>query len=777
MFSTGAWATAPGGLTITGLDNVDMWVGGLAEITNLFGGLLGTTFNYVFQLSLENLQESDRFYYLARTPGMNLRTQLEGNSFAELIQRNTDGTNTLKADAFASADCKFQLGRLTFPAPAGSFNTGPGSIADDPLTTDCDENLLLLRNPTTATAGNPIGTVQYRQFNSVDPSGINGQAVYNGTPGVDRVFGGNDNDTFWGGPGKDVIEGNGGDDIALGGDDNDIITDLGGADVLKGGPGNDAIDTGIGDDISMGGEGQDFMNGGANDNEAFAGPGNDFMIAGQGADAVFGDGGDDWIQGGSGQDLLQGDHAAPFFDDPAEVRPGNDIFIGQVGENDYDAEGGDDLMAQNAAVDRNAGSAGFDWAFHQYDSVGADDDMMINQQLRGVPIQVVVNRDRWQEVEADSGSNFNDVLRGDDIAAAVAVGGFSGCDALDPIGVARIAGLNRLVTSFPSTLSSVIGASVMKQCPSVGYDGTPLGLESGSVWAEGNILLGGGGNDLIEGRGNDDIVDGDHALRVAITVRTNPADRTSEIGRTDLMEHKATSGNFGPGTTGMTLQQAVFAGLVDPGNLVAVREIVEPHRFADGPHGVHRCGRRLPRTHIRRSPQAWPGGRSSSCRARRTATRRHSSPRRDGRHRYRGARSGTVRHRRQRRWQHHRQRRGCRRPVTEQNTLWNVENLRFCLATTRTTSATPSTTSRSTRAPPHAAPAIDLSAYSLTFAPADIGPPGQADHGDQRRNGPPGRLGGDDERPSCSSRPPAAARRWHHRRPAPPSSRSHRHRP
>ena len=60
------------------------------------------------------------------------------------------------------------------------------------------------------------------------------------------------------------------------------------------------------------------------------------------------------------------------------------------------------------------------------------------------------------------------------------------------------------------------------------------------------------------------------------------------------MENKATSGNFGPGTTGMTLQQAVFAGLVDPGNLVAVREIVEPHRFADGRHGVHRCDRRLP---------------------------------------------------------------------------------------------------------------------------------------------------------------------------------------
>ena len=184
----------------------------------------------------------------------------------------------------------------------------------------------------------------------------------------------------------------------------------------KGGPGNDAIDAGPGDDILMGGDGQDFINGGANDNETFAGPGNDFIIAGQGADAVFGDGGDDWIEGGTGQDLLQGDHGAPFFDDPAEIAPGNDIFIGQVGENDYDAEGGDDVMAQNAAIDRNAGAGGFDWAFHQYDTVAADDDMEINNNLVGLPIQVVVNRDRWQETEADSGSHFNDVIKGTTVA-------------------------------------------------------------------------------------------------------------------------------------------------------------------------------------------------------------------------------------------------------------------------------------------------------------------------------------------------------------------------
>ncbi len=566
MFGTGTWVNA-GGRTTTGVDDVDLWVGGLAEVTNLFGGLLGSTFNYVFQTQMESLQDGDRFYYLLRTPGMNLRTQLEGNSFSEMIQRNTEGTNTLKADAFATADCKFQLGNLVSPATSGAI-LGAGSVQDDLTSTDCNENLLLLRKAD--------GTFQYRAINTVDPSGINGQSVYNGTSGVDRVIGGNDNDTFWGGLGNDVIEGNGGDDVALGGEGDDIITDLGGADVPKGGPGDDAIDGGIGDDIPMGNEGQDFINGGANDNETFAGPGNDFIIAGQGADAVFGDGGDDWIEGGSGQDLLQGDHGAPFFDDPAQTAPGNDVFVGQVGENDYDAEGGDDLMSQNAAVDRNAGAGGFDWAFHQYDTVGGDDDMEINNNLVGVPIQLVVNRDRWQEVEADSGSNFNDVIKGHEVAPSTLGGaGFTGCNALDPTGVARIAGLNRLVSTFPSALAPIVASSAAGYCPLTGQGGTTTG--TGTVWAEGDILLGGGGSDTITGRGADDIIDGDHAVSVRISYRTNPADPTSQTGTTDLMENKAipatTTNPWGPGTTGMTLQQAVFAGLADPGNLVTVREI------------------------------------------------------------------------------------------------------------------------------------------------------------------------------------------------------------
>ena len=150
---TSCSAPARGPTRETGLNNVDLWVGGLGEVTNLFGGLLGSTFNYVFQNTLENLQDGDRLYYLNRTPGMNLRTQLEGNSFGEMIERNTDGTHTLKADVFATADCKFELGHLV---------PGPDRLGDHragrwPTTrhTDCDENLLLLGSRTARSSTAP----------------------------------------------------------------------------------------------------------------------------------------------------------------------------------------------------------------------------------------------------------------------------------------------------------------------------------------------------------------------------------------------------------------------------------------------------------------------------------------------------------------------------------------------------------------------------------------------------------------------------------------------
>jgi Ca2+-binding RTX toxin-like protein len=560
MNSTGDWAD-DGVKSLTGLGNVDLWVGGLAETTNPFGGLLGTTFNYVFENQMTDLQNGDRLYYLARTPGMNLRTQLEGNSFAEMMMRNTT-VHTLKADAFATADCKFELSNLAgTPAGYGQFGN---AVADDPGS-ECDEKALLIRQPN--------GTIQYRAVNSVDPSGINGQAVYNGTNGVDRIRGGNDNDTFWGGLGKDVIEGGAGADVTLGGEGNDILTDLGGDDVPKGGPGNDAIDAGPGLDILMGGEGKDFTNGGANANETFGGAGDDFISLGQSLDAALGDSGDDWEEGGDQPDLMIGDSSNLFFLDDSQL-PGSDILIGQGGDDDYDMEGGDDIGVGGSGIEKVAGASGFDWEIGQGEPQAQDMDL--NLPIAPLDILTVGVRDRFNEVEALSGWKQDDTLRGDDIVPSeVGGGGFIGCDVLDQAGLDRISGLDPLIPALDSVeatpLADVVRQSASQDCPI---------LSGENVWGAGNVLLGGAGSDLIEGRGANDIIDGDRYLGVRLSVRTNPDDPATEIGSASItgtgqsaMNSRYLRDSAGA-LTGPTLQQAVFAGTVDPGNIVAVREVL-----------------------------------------------------------------------------------------------------------------------------------------------------------------------------------------------------------
>ena len=560
MNSTDAWANN-GTRSITGLDNVDLWVGGLAEQTVVFGGLLGSTFNYVFENQLTDLQNGDRLYYLARTPGMNLRTQLEGNSFAEMMMRNTNA-HSLKADAFATADCKFELKNLA--GTAAGFAASGNTVADDPQS-ECSEPALLIRMSD--------GTIKYRARNTVDPSGINGQSVYNGTAGVDRISGGNDSDTYWGGLGNDVIEGGDGADVALGGEGNDILTDLAGDDVLKGGPGNDAIDTGPGLDIIMGGDGKDFTNGGANANETFGGPDDDFIMLGQSLDAAFGDSGDDWEEGGDQPDLMQGDSGNLFFLDDSQ-KPGHDILIGQGGDDDYDMEGGDDIGVAGPGIEKVAGASGYDWEIGVGDPQPQDLDLDV--QIPPLDILQVGVRDKFNEVEALSGADLNDTLRGDsEVPSAVGGGGFIGCDVLDQAGLDRIAGLDALVPALNTPLATVVAQSASDDCPL---------LSGPNVWGDGNILLGGGGSDLIEGRGGDDIIDGDAYLNVRLSVRTNAADPSTQIGSAAVTGagQSAMASRYlrdGAGAlTGPTLQEAVFAGTVDPGNIVAVREILTGFR-------------------------------------------------------------------------------------------------------------------------------------------------------------------------------------------------------
>ena len=95
--ATGAYA----GGTLGGLNNVDLWIGGLAEAIMPFGGMLGSTFNFVFENQMERLQNGDRFYYLQRLDGLHLFGEMENNSFAAMIMRNTDATH-LPSDVFST---------------------------------------------------------------------------------------------------------------------------------------------------------------------------------------------------------------------------------------------------------------------------------------------------------------------------------------------------------------------------------------------------------------------------------------------------------------------------------------------------------------------------------------------------------------------------------------------------------------------------------------------------------------------------------------------------
>ncbi|CAN5360717.1 hypothetical protein BH20ACT5_BH20ACT5_06500 [soil metagenome] len=485
MNGTGDWADQ-GGKTTTGLDSVDLWMGGLAERQEPFGGLLGSTFNYVFEKQMEQLQEGDRFYYLTRTAGLNLLVQLEGNSFSELIMRNSDAEG-LPADSFSRPDFKFDL--------AAQNATGP--IVDDPNTT-YDETKLLIRM-----ADN---TIRFAGGEHV---------VFNGTSGPDKVRSSEGDDTLRGNDANDRLEGGSGNDSIIGGDGEDILTDRFGDDNIKGGDGNDAISSGAGFDLNQGCRGNDFIVHGSDATESFGGPGNDFILGGDDADTVFGDDGDDWIEGGLGADLLQGDNGAPFQDDPNT--PGHDVINGGGGQDDYDSEGGDDIIVAGPGIERNEGMLGFDWVTHKGDPTPADADLNFTGLL---PPSLDAFRDRFDLVEALSGWQNDDILRGDSLGPTV-LG-----HELNQAGIDRINGLVGLLPPGATTFSA------------------------------GNIILGGGGSDLMEGRGGDDIIDGDRWLNVRLSVRDANG---NQIQTADSMSQ---------------LQAQVFAGTIDPGRIVIVREIL-----------------------------------------------------------------------------------------------------------------------------------------------------------------------------------------------------------
>jgi len=526
--STGAWASGPDGITVTGLDGVDFWIGGLAEQQMPFGGFLGSTFNFVFETQLEKLQDGDRFYYLERTNGMNFLTELENNSFAKLMMANTDATH-LPGDVFSTpgfileVDQARQFNESVIAGPDGIIGTPDDLPANaDPFGGSELEPEVIRDNP--ATVGADANYLEYTGDQHV---------VLGGTPLDDILISSEGDDTLYGDGGNDRLEGGFGNDILLGGTGDDIITDIGGDDNIQGGDGNDVINAGQGIDLVLGGFGSDFILTGEDENESFGGPGNDFILGSRINEMVFGNEGDDWIQIGMA-DGSAGDNFDTFVLDPII---GNDVFIGDSASDRMDGEGGDDIMVGNGGGgegDRYEGMSGFDWAVFKDDPVGVTVDLRIRAfDEVNLPRSSATVLARFEQTEGLSGSAFADVLQGDDAdATAIAAAGFRGSV------LTNIA----LIDGLQGFLDDLIGAP-----------GTPV-----TSFGAGNIILGGDGSDIIEGRGGDDLIDGDLWLNVRISVRSVD-DPSVELTSVDSMDD---------------LVSAMLAGFYNPGQLQIVRELM-----------------------------------------------------------------------------------------------------------------------------------------------------------------------------------------------------------
>lgn len=561
-----------------GLNDVDLWIGGLAEKNPEFGGMLGTTFNFVFEYQMEALQNGDRLYYLTRTQGTNFLNNLEPNSFSDIVMRNTAlggiYATHLNGQLFVTPDHIIELDRGIAQT---DYNGGTLADGRDP---EWDGS-----NPVIEAILGPKVFRDYTGSTVVDGTHDFGGTlrvqggehyVLGGTEGNDKIWGDSGIDTLWGDGGNDYLNGMTESDDVFGGEGDDIIEDPFGDDVLRGNQGNDVITSARGADLMFGDQGQDYILLGQDAAEAFGGTDSDFILGGNGKDFVLGNEGDDWLEGGGGFDTIAGDNSELFFNSPII---GHDVMFGQGDETDYDAESGDDIMGSGPSVFRYEGMFGFDWGIAKNDTAGVNFDLQIPI-FTTVPNDVL--RDRFDQVEALSGWVYGDVLDGDDRGHS---GGSSSPDStpvelfvdhtLDQAGIARIAGLDRLLGGIRADGST---ASVI------------------TSFKNGNVLIGGDGNDFLRGRGGFDTIDGDAWLNVRIKIVVNGVTYSAESMSTDTAFAGQYAGkvyntnadgspNFAsPAFEGRSLNSLLLDRTINPGQLSIVREILYDTTNVTGPN-------------------------------------------------------------------------------------------------------------------------------------------------------------------------------------------------
>ncbi len=187
------------------VDQIDLWLGGISELPDYHGGILGPTLSYFVADQFTRSRDGDEFFYLEKDQLEHLQIldpDITRSTLADLIRDNVS-----VADGYLVPDNAFIK---PFENEIGGNDTA--------------EKL----------------------------SGTGMADLIDGQGGNDNIRGGSGADILLGGLGNDTVEGNRGDDKILGGD---------GDDKLHGDSGNDTVVGGSGDDILFGDGGNNLING------------------------------------------------------------------------------------------------------------------------------------------------------------------------------------------------------------------------------------------------------------------------------------------------------------------------------------------------------------------------------------------------------------------------------------------------------------------------------------------------------------------------------------
>lgn len=402
-----------------GVDSVDLWVGGLAE-TKVEGGMLGSTFDFVFAMQMISLQNADRFYYLNRLAGTNVLAEIEGQLFSDIAMRST-GVEHLYSDIFSVADGQLEMSEYS----QNQFGTLTALRLADKAGYVGDTFY-----------GNPGDYKDARGVSNPNSAG-NASEVIGGTSGSDKINAQGGNDTVWADGGNDTVEGGNGADFLHGGDGDDVILDQQGDDLIWGDGGKDVINAGNGLDQVFGGEGDDSLAGGLGADVVDGGAGNDVMFGDNGAiakqsfmgvqiDVMDPVGDADVMAGGDGNDLMFGGGGA----DGLDGGNGDDTLVGGIGVDNMIGWYGDDLFVMDASdfgftgevID---GGLGFDIVDYSTSvgsgvvTVAGREGILVSLTNPGLLVAPGVNnqvappaQDTFVSVEGLIGSQYNDTLDG-----------------------------------------------------------------------------------------------------------------------------------------------------------------------------------------------------------------------------------------------------------------------------------------------------------------------------------------------------------------------------